>query len=182
MADLKEGELTLAQKQLFLAHTIRKNRIKFKVAIDYLAQGHTIQEAKTKGLIRSPVKFAKACATDPVLKEYLKNAVDSVTLRWIFESVDIIDDDSLDIGFADDGKPFVNGQNIQRSKARAEVRLKAADQLDKRFGEKTPQTQINNFVVAMPEQSTSEEEWLKDVTHSATNNLEATTRTTNTPD
>lgn len=38
------------------------------------------------------------------------------------EVLQISDDDSLDIGFTDEGKPFVKGENIQRSRLRADSR------------------------------------------------------------
>lgn len=38
------------------------------------------------------------------------------------ESIEIADDDSLDVGFTEEGKPFVKGENIQRARLRVETR------------------------------------------------------------
>lgn len=51
---------------------------------------------------------------------------------WVEQCTDIADDDSLDIGFTEDGKPFVNKEHIMRSKLRVETRQKVAAMLNAR--------------------------------------------------
>lgn len=53
------------------------------------------------------------------------------------EILDISDDDSLDIGFDDEGKPFVKGENIQRSKLKVDTRKwLMAKMQPKKYGDK----------------------------------------------
>jgi len=52
------------------------------------------------------------------------------------ELMEIADNDSLDIGFTDDGKPFVKGENIQRSRLRVDTRKWIASKLKpKKYGD-----------------------------------------------
>lgn len=56
------------------------------------------------------------------------------------EMLTIADDASLDIGFTEDGKPFVNGENIQRSKLRVAARQWYASKLrPKKYGDRIRQ-------------------------------------------
>lgn len=56
------------------------------------------------------------------------------------EILDISDDDSLDIGFNDDGKPFVKGENIQRARLRVDTRKWImARMAPKKYGDKVTQ-------------------------------------------
>jgi len=56
------------------------------------------------------------------------------------EMLDIADDASLDIGFTDDGKPFVRGENIQRAKLKVDSRKWLAGKLKpKKYGERIQQ-------------------------------------------
>ena len=51
--------------------------------------------------------------------------------------IDISDDDSLDIGFKEDGTPFIKGDNIQRARLRVESRKWIASKLKpKKYGDK----------------------------------------------
>lgn len=72
------------------------------------------------------------------LENYIR-ARESQTDVWVDESIKIVDNDSLDIGFKDDGKggatAFFDRENVLRSKLRAETRLKvAAMQNAKKYG------------------------------------------------
>lgn len=52
------------------------------------------------------------------------------------EIFDISDDDSLDLGFSEEGKPFVRGEHIQRSRLRVDTRKWAAGKLNpKKYGD-----------------------------------------------
>ena len=52
------------------------------------------------------------------------------------ECLEIADDDNLDIGFNDEGAPFVKGENIQRSKLRVDTRMRMAGKLKpKKYGD-----------------------------------------------
>lgn len=54
------------------------------------------------------------------------------------ETLEISDDDSLDIGFDDEGKPFIKGENIQRARLRVDTRKWMAGKLKpKVYGDKT---------------------------------------------
>ena len=56
------------------------------------------------------------------------------------EILSIADDSSLDIGFTEDGKPFVNSENIQRAKLRIDARKWYASKLaPKKYGERIHQ-------------------------------------------
>lgn len=60
------------------------------------------------------------------------------------ESIEIADDDSLDVGFTDEGKPFVKGENIQRARLRVETRKWLTAKLrPKKYGDKIEQTFSN---------------------------------------
>lgn len=53
------------------------------------------------------------------------------------ECLEIADDDSLDVGFDDEGKPFVKGENIQRAKLRVDTRMRMAGKLKpKKYGDR----------------------------------------------
>ena len=57
------------------------------------------------------------------------------------EMLEIADDDSLDVGFTDEGKPFVKGENIQRARLRIDTRKWIASKLKpKKYGDKIEQT------------------------------------------
>lgn len=55
------------------------------------------------------------------------------------EIIDIADNDNLDIGFNDEGKPFVNHEHINRSRLRVDARKWVASKLKpKVYGDKPP--------------------------------------------
>lgn len=57
------------------------------------------------------------------------------------EIIEIADDDSLDVGFTDEGKPFVKGENIQRARLRIDSRKWIASKLKpKKYGDKIDHT------------------------------------------
>lgn len=76
-------------------------------------------------------------ASKEQLEQYVR-ARDAQADALFDECLDIADDDSLDIGFKDDGTPFVKGENIQRSKVRIETRMRMVGKMrPKKYGEKT---------------------------------------------
>lgn len=57
--------------------------------------------------------------------------------RMVEEILEISDDDTLDIGFTEDGKPYVKGENIQRSKLKVETRKWLMSKfLPRKYGER----------------------------------------------
>ena len=84
------------------------------------------------------------------------------------EMLEIADDDSLDVGFTDDGKPFVKGENIQRARLRVDTRKWIAAKLKpKKYGDKISQeitgkdggpVETTSEVIMRPQ--VSREEWL----------------------
>jgi hypothetical protein len=60
------------------------------------------------------------------------------------EMLDIADDDSLDVAFSEDGKPFVDKEHINRSRLRVDTRKWIASKLKpKKYGDKVETTLQN---------------------------------------
>lgn len=59
---------------------------------------------------------------NPEFSEQYTYAKNAQAIAWEEDLIEISDDDSLDIGFTEDGKPFVKGENIQRAKLRVDTR------------------------------------------------------------
>lgn len=57
--------------------------------------------------------------------------------KFFEQIIEIADDDSLDIGFTEEGKPFIKGENIQRSRLRIDARKWViAKMIPKKYGDK----------------------------------------------
>jgi hypothetical protein len=106
---------------------------------DFIIDGQTTrQAAKSLGKNRRSIyKWINNHASQEQVHQYaraLQMSADSLAE----DGLEIVDDDSLDIGFDDEGKPFVKGENIQRSKERASYRKWLAGKREpKKYGEST---------------------------------------------
>lgn len=80
------------------------------------------------------------CRDREEFRELYRQARDDQADFLAEELLEIADDDSLDIGFTDDGKPFVKGENIQRSRLRVDARKWIASKLKpKKYGDRIQQ-------------------------------------------
>lgn len=70
-------------------------------------------------------------------KQYARAKNEQVE-KLVEQIIDIADDDSLDMAFNDEGKPFVDHEHIARSKLRVDTRKWIASKLKpKKYGDKT---------------------------------------------
>lgn len=109
----------------------------FEEYCDLIAEGSTTRKAaKEIGKARNHIDYwMNNHGTEAQRNQYARSQLASGYV-YLEKAIETAEDDSLDIGFKPDGTPFVNGENIQRSRLKVDTYKWAAAKKDKRLSDK----------------------------------------------
>lgn len=109
----------------------------FETYCDLIAEGSTTRKAaKEIGKARNHIDYwMNNHGTEAHRSQYARSQLASGYV-YLEKAIETAEDDGLDIGFKPDGTPFVNGENIQRSRLKVDTYKWAAAKKDKSLSDK----------------------------------------------